>query len=81
MKYYVTRETTRKGCTQGENLLVTEDIDRAKKEARYWHKRKEAGEIIEIRVYAHDIEDDDCSCFDYDTVNYLTEWMLPCEDI
>lgn len=30
----------------------------------------ERGESVEIRVYTHDIEDEDCDCFDYDTVEF-----------
>lgn len=53
---------------------MTEDREKAIAEARdHWasltaHDKKRSR--VEIRVYAEDIEDEDCTCFDYDTVEW-----------
>lgn len=71
MKYYVTEMYQNDGSE--EVLLVTEDKDLAIKEARdmrYINKRDKNKCTIEIRVYVNDIEGEDCTCFDYDTVEF-----------
>lgn len=46
-----------------------EAIKRARDE-RYIHTRDRIDNNIEIRIYAEDIEDEECSCFDYDTIDF-----------
>lgn len=71
MKFYVTDVKA-----EGNEwiILVTEDLDEAIEAARnHWnsltsHDKKRS--TIEVRVYKEDVEDDDCFCFDYDTVSW-----------
>lgn len=71
--YYVT-ELNPKGLVEEENtLLVTKNIYKAKSVARdaaYINERDKTGEKVEIRVYVNDIEEEGCTCFDYDTVEF-----------
>lgn len=71
--YYVT-ELNPKGLVEEEyTLLVTKNIYEAQKAARdeaYINERDKTGEKVEIRVYVNDIEDENCTCFDYDTVEF-----------
>lgn len=67
MKYYV---MSIKGDDEWE-LLKTEDKEKAIKWAQdeeYYITRDKRKDSVEIRVYAEDIEDEDCECFDYDTI-------------
>ena len=74
MKYYVIGTRRYGGCIDEYEVLVTEDKNAAIKEARseaYIIERdKEKYNTVEIRVYTHDIEDEDCECFDYDLVEF-----------
>ena len=71
MKYYVT--SVRKGYDEYVSL-VTEDKEEAINEARgEWELLCDADRkvfTIEVRVYVEDIEDESCTCFDYDTVEW-----------
>ena len=54
-------------------VLVTKDEAIAISEARnqdYINKRDGNKGHVEIRVYVEDIEDEDCLCFDHDTVEF-----------
>lgn len=73
MKYYVTKTYNRKGFEDEFIALVTEDKEEAIKTAKdeqYINERDGNNAIIEIRVYEEDIEDEDCTCFDYDTIKF-----------
>lgn len=73
MKYYVMRISNKKGFEDEFTVLVTEDKEKAIKEARdeqYIEARDNNGNTIEIRVYDEDIEDEDCTCFDYNTIEF-----------
>lgn len=73
MKYYVTKTYNRKGFEDEFIVLVTEDKEEAIKTAKdeqYINERDGNNETIEIRVYVEDIEDEDCTCFDYDTIEF-----------
>lgn len=67
--YYVT-------LTRGddENCLFktankAEAIRRAQDEAYYIERDKRPRDVVEVRLYLEDIEDPECDCFDYDTVD------------
>lgn len=64
MRYYVT------SIKDGDEwtVLKTDRLEDARECAREEASHK--GYIVEIRVYAEDIEDDNCTCFDYDTVAF-----------
>lgn len=69
MKYYVT-------LVDGdfeEAVLKTDSkekaIERAQDEA-YYIERDRRKDTVEIRVYAEDVEDEDCDCFDYNTIEF-----------
>lgn len=72
-KFYVTTGNKNRGDDEFV-MLVTEDkqkaIERAKDEQYYIERDKIKGGWVEIRVYREDIEDDDCTCFDYDLVEF-----------
>lgn len=66
-KYYVTLSSE---CDEFE-LLKTENREEAIKRAQdeeYYIQRDRRSDRVEVRVYKEDIEDEDCTCFDYDTV-------------
>lgn len=71
MKYYVTsiKDTGDEFVT-----IVTEDSAEAIKEAReewdFLTKYDQGHTTIEVRAYVEDIEDEACTCFDYDTVEW-----------
>lgn len=71
MKYYVT--SVRKGYDEYVSL-VTEDKEEAINEAiGEWELLCDADRkvfTIEVRAYVEDIEDESCTCFDYDTVEW-----------
>lgn len=72
MKYYVT-SIKNNGFEEEFEILVTEDKEAAVKAAKaeqHINERDNNGCTIEIRVYAEDIEDEDCTCFDYNLVEY-----------
>ena len=50
------------------------NLEKAKQKARdetYCIRRdKRKGDMVELRDYAEDIEDEDCNCFDYDTIPF-----------
>lgn len=56
------------------DLLKTTDLEEAIKRAEYEvffiERDCRKNEEVEIRVYANDIEDEDCTCFDYDTIEF-----------
>lgn len=72
--YYVT--LTGKGSDDEFVLLKTEDeaaaVKRAKDEIYYIERDRRKGDKVEVRIYKEDIEDDDCTCFDYDLVDLRT---------
>lgn len=47
-----------------------EAIERAQDEQYYIERDKRKGNRVEIRAYREDIEDEDCTCFDYDTIEF-----------
>ena len=47
-----------------------EAVQRAQDEQYYIQRDKRKGEKIEIRAYHKDIEDEDCTCFDYDLIDF-----------
>ena len=47
----------------------TEAIARARDE-QYYIERDKRKDYVEIRKYVEDIEDEDCTCFDYDTIGF-----------
>lgn len=53
-------------------MLKTSDLGEARKFARsVIDRHKEyTKDILEIRLYDEDIEDEDCTCFDYNTIDY-----------
>lgn len=68
-KYYVTAIDK-----QGNEfeILKTNDKEeaiKAAKEEDFTNRRDGNKETIEIRMYEEDIEDEDCECFDYDTLD------------
>ena len=70
-KWYVV--TIYKGYAD-ENSEAFTNLEKAKQKARdeaYCIRRdKRKGDMVELRDYAEDIEDEDCNCFDYDTVPF-----------
>lgn len=72
--FYVTETTNRPGSSNDEYVgLKTTDKDKAIEYAQHtWDLWSRTGDAkwntIEIRVYVEDVEDEDCSCWDYDTV-------------
>lgn len=62
-KYYVTLMF--RGDEQVE--MKTDNLNEAVAKARYFAERNNQ---VEIRVYKEDVEDEDCACFDYDTVEF-----------
>lgn len=62
--YYVTQSC----CGDEWTICKTENIVEAKRAARDAHCRD--GETTEIRLYAENIEDDDCKNFDYETIDF-----------
>ena len=73
MKYHVTKTYNRKGFEDEFVVLVTEDKEeaiKAAKDEQYINERDGNNATIEIRVYVEDIEDEDCTCFDYDTIEF-----------
>ena len=46
-----------------------EEAIKAAKEEDFTNRRDGNKETIEIRMYGEDIEDEDCECFDYDTLD------------
>lgn len=73
-KYYVTLASNLPGHGDETILLKTDDLEeairRAKDESYYIERDKRKGDIVEIRLYTCDIEDEDCSCFDYNTIEF-----------
>lgn len=71
-KYYVT--LIREWAFDEVELLKTDDkaeaIKRAQDEQYYIERDKKKEEFVEIRMYREDIEDEDCDCFDYDTLDF-----------
>ena len=47
--------------------LKTHDLSDARKFARHI---SDSSDPLEIRIYKEDIEDEDCTCFDYDTIEF-----------
>lgn len=73
-KYYVTIEWEQNGDIFGDYMLKTDDADEAIKQARYFAARTSSkSEKVEIRMYKEDIENDGCTCFDYDTLDFQDE--------
>lgn len=76
--YYVTEIDTRDWRDDEFLIGKTEDMDKAIEMARHnWASMCEADRKhndIEIRVYVEDIEDEDCTCFDYDTIAWTIAW-------
>lgn len=71
-KYYVTTINTR--TTEEWVDLATTDLEEAKKVAdfhRYrYQESKQKNYTVEIRTFVEDIEDEYCTCFDYDTIDF-----------
>ena len=40
------------------------------KDEKYYIERDKRKDYVEIRKYVEDIEDEDCTCFDYDTIDF-----------
>lgn len=71
-KFYVTLTSTR---NDDEFVLLAttsepEAVERAQEEHYCIKRDKRKGDRVEIRVYREDIEDEDCTCFDYDTIKF-----------
>lgn len=73
--YYIT-EISKKG---GDEFVLTKaaTAEEAIEKARDWWatmcKADQEANDIEIRVYVEDIEDEDCTCFDYNTIAWREE--------
>lgn len=69
-KYYVVAVST-KSDDEWEILKTNskEEAIKAAKEEDFMNRRDGNKETIEIRMYKEDIEDEDCECFDYDTLD------------
>lgn len=68
-KYYVTLV----GKTDETVILKTDSKDEAivrAKDEKHYIERDHRKDSVEIRVYADDIENDDCVNFDYDTIEF-----------
>lgn len=74
-KYYVTIEHEYAGIVEEDYFLKTDDADEAIKVARYFASRTSGK--VEIRMYKEDIEDENCDCFDYDTLEFQEEEKEP----
>lgn len=71
MKTYYVIESNKYG-DEFEQLKTT-DVEEAKKTARYFQNIEDNdrnGGSVEIRVYVGDIENEECECFDYDTIDF-----------
>lgn len=75
--FYVTEIDTRDWRDDEFLTGKTEDADEAIEMARHnWAIMCEADRKhsdIEIRVYVEDIENEDCTCFDYNTIAWREE--------
>lgn len=71
-KYYVTLIHNYKGMDE-QTMFKTNDLEKAKEEARYFAEGCSKHYYVELRTYTHDIEDEDYSCFDYNTIKYEKE--------
>lgn len=71
-KYYVTL-VNEKNCDENV-VLVTHDIDQAKERAvdeqHYITRDKRKNERVEIRLYVEDIDNENCTCFDYNLIEF-----------
>lgn len=71
-KFYVTLTSSR---NDDEFVVLattseSEAVERAQDEQYYIERDKRKGDHVEIRVYREDIEDEECTCFDYDLVAF-----------
>jgi len=69
--YYVTDKDTR--TTDEWVVLKTKNLPeaiQAAREEQYLVERDKRHSLIEIRLYLEDVEDDECTCFDYDTIEF-----------
>lgn len=84
MKYYIEMIDIKSG--DEHRIGCTEDRAEATSIARHeWNtlccKDKKRNKI-EVRIYAEDIEGDDCDCFDYDLINWrLTPSIIDVSDM
>lgn len=71
-KYYVMlmSEKTDDECELLATVNVNEARKRAQDEAYYIERDGRKGDKVEIRLYTEDIEDEECTCFDYDTIDF-----------
>lgn len=59
-------------------IVKTNDKEEAIKAAKaedFTNRRDGNGETVEIRMYEEDIEDEDCECFDYDTLDFKIDLL------
>lgn len=71
MKYYIKEihksgDEFRLGCTEDRN----EAIEMARSEWNHLSVNDKKNNKIEVRIYVEDIEDENCDCFDYSTINW-----------
>ena len=73
-KDYVVEVTVNKQgeVIQEDEFWKGESVEEAKSKATYLdsHITPQDHSYVEIRDYAEDIESDDCTCFDYDTIKF-----------
>jgi hypothetical protein len=77
-KFYVYVTRIEKNVPEEFEILKTNDLDEAKKEARKQQdicdRELEVSHnkeyTVEIRNYINDIEDEDCNDFSYDTIDF-----------
>lgn len=67
-RYYVVSK--RLNCDDEWVQYKTNDLSEAISEARYFASGNDNHYYVELRSYYHDIEDDDCICFDYDLIDF-----------
>lgn len=74
-EYYVT-SIDRQG--NEFEIVKTNDKEEAIKAAKaedFTNRRDGNGSTVEIRMYKEDIEDEDCECFDYDTLDFKIDLL------
>lgn len=83
MKYYIEEihksgDEFRLGCTEDRN----EAIGMARSEWNHLSANDKKNNKIEVRIYVEDIEDENCDCFDYSTINWRpTPTILDIPDV
>ena len=68
-KFYVT-------AMRGDDEFTVLKTDDKRESILTARSESEAGNKVEIRMYVEDIEDDDCECFDYDTLSFEKAYYI-----